>query len=142
MRTLTRPDQLVRSPRRDERHAIRRIFCSTLALGRPVTVDGIHAYTAFSLDWYLDHPDRARVHLDGHRVTGYVLVGTDEAAHQAHQRRAAATYLSALTKLAIAGRLDPEARRFHWLRIRDGWHLHWDAPVRPADAHIHLNLVP
>lgn len=142
MRTLTARDQRVRVPRRDDRDAIRQIFSSTLALGRPVTVDGLCAYTDFSLGWYLGHENAARVHLDGHHVTGYVLVCTDEVAFDAHQRMAAATYLAALARLALGGRLDRDARRFHHLRIRDGWRLHRYAPERPADAHIHLNLTP
>ena len=142
MRTLTDREQLVRTARRDDRTAIRQVFASTLALGRPVTVDGLRAYTDFSLGWYLGRDGAAQVHLDGRRVTGYALVCTDEAVYTAHQRGAAASYLVTLAKLAAAGRLDREARRFHGLRIRDGWHLHRHAPERPAGAHVHLNLVP
>jgi hypothetical protein len=135
-------DWRVRTARRDDREAIRRIFSSTLVLGRPLTVDGLSAYADFSLGWYLDCAESASVHLERHRVTGYVLICTDEATFDAHQRRAAVTYVAALARLAAGGRLGPDARRFHRLRLRDGWALHRHSPERPADAHIHLNLLP
>lgn len=139
---LTAPAE-VRTARRDDRAEVRRIFLATLALGRPVTVDGARAYADFSLGWFLDRGGPAvQVHLEDHQVTGYLLVCTDEDDHAAHQRRAAAHYLASLARLAVDGRLRGDSRRFHALRLRDGWDLYRNGPVRPADAHIHLNLLP
>ena len=142
MKARVLEDCLVRRARRDDREEIRRIFASTLALGRPVSVGGVGAYADFSLDWYLDGSDAAQVHLERHHVTGYVLVCTDEDAYEAHRRRAALRYGRALLRTMANGHLDAEARRFHRLRIQDGWRLYRQGPVRPADAHIHLNLRP
>lgn len=141
MRTSVASAVRVATP--DDALAVRTVFASTLALGRPVLVEGVGAYTDFSLDWYLDRAGEAvHVHVEDTRVTGYVLVCTDEDAYDAHQRGAAVTYALALARLGVRGRLRGEARRFHQLRLQDGWDLYRSAPIRPADAHIHLNLLP
>lgn len=123
--------------------AVRHVFLSTLALGRPVTVDGVGAYADFSLNWYLDADGgMAAVHTEGGHVDGYVLVCTDEAAYERDQRIEALRYLWRLSGLAMRGRLRGTAWQFHRLRLKDGWQLYNAGPIRPADAHIHLNLLP
>ena len=127
----------------DDHDRIRAVFARTLALGRPVTVDGLDAYARFCLDWYLDAPGgTVAVHTDDGVVEGYVLVCTDEEAFDRHQRRAALRYLLALVALAVRGGLTGDTWRFHRLRLLDGWYLFRHAPVRPAPAHLHQNLLP
>lgn len=122
---------------------IRHIFMSTLALGRPVTVAGVDAYADFSLGWYLDPAGGdVAVHTDADEVDGYILVCTDEDACDRQRFPAAARYVFRLGWLAVRGRMRGEAWRFHRLRIRDGWNLYNAGPVRPAEAHVHLNLLP
>lgn len=134
----------------DEDHdAIRSIFRSTLALGRPATIGGLELYEEFALDWYLDTRGAAAVHRSGRPgrhpapdIDGYVLVCVDERRFERDQRRAAVRYLRRVSTRWLAGSLSPASRRFHRLRIEDGWYLYRHAPVRPAPAHVHLNLLP
>lgn len=140
MRSTTR---LVRPATSQDHEAVRSIFTSTFALGRPVHVEGIAPYTDFSLDWYLQRgSDAVFVHIEEKDVTGYLLLCTDQDDFEDHQRRAALRYVSAVLRLAARGRLRGDARRFHLLRVRDGWELYRNGPMRPAAAHVHLNLLP
>lgn len=92
--------------------AIRSIFAATVALGRPVLVDGLGAYADFSLDPYLHGPgSEVVVHVDDGVVNGYVIVCVDQVAFETIRRRAAVRYVAQIGWLAATGRLRGTAFR-------------------------------
>jgi hypothetical protein len=132
-------------------HAVRRVFRSTLALGRPIPfpLPGLARYEAVCLDWYLGpgRDDAAVVEHDG-TVVGYALVCTDEAGHARATRDAAVRFAAWAAPRVVARRLPEPARTFWRLRLADGWAA-WRRSRRPHQpgggvpppAHAHLNLV-
>jgi hypothetical protein len=131
-------------------HAVRHVFRSTLALGRPMPfpLPGLARYEAVCLDWYLGPgcDDAAVVEHDG-TVVGYALVCTDEAGHARATRDAAVRFAAWAAPRIVARRLPEPARTFWRLRLADGWAA-WRRSRRSAGAgdapplaHAHLNLV-
>jgi hypothetical protein len=128
-------------------HAIRQVFRSTLALGRPVPfpLPGLARYEAICLDWYLGpgRDDVAVVEQDG-TVVGYALVCTDGGGHTRGTRDAAIRFAAWAAPRIAARRLPDPARTFWRLRLVDGWAA-WrrsrHTSASPPAAHAHLNLV-
>ncbi|MBA2280178.1 MAG: hypothetical protein H0W25_02950 [Acidimicrobiia bacterium] len=111
--------------------AVRHIFRSTIALGRPLGAPppALRTYEGLCLDWYLGAGRAdARLLADGERVLGYALVCTDEDAYHRWSRRRA---------LRAALRVVPAATtsRFWRLRLRDAATLR--SSPRPVGAHAH-----
>lgn len=124
---------------------VRRIFRSTVALGRPVgfAVAGWARYESLCLDWYLGAGRAdAAVLVAGDQVRGYVLTCTDEGAFERWQRRSAARFATWATGAALSPRLDPDARRFLQLRLRDGFTTWRSGGAHPMPAHVHVNVEP
>lgn len=143
MTVSTRSRGLVRPADETDLVAVRRIFGATVALGRPVAVAGIDAYARFSLEFYATHrAGHVAVHERDGLVNGYVLVATDEDAHDRWQRWAAARYVACIASQRATGRLRGAAWAFHRDRLRDGWALYNAGPRRAAPAHVHCNLLP
>jgi hypothetical protein len=124
-------------------HAVRQIFRSTLALGRPVPfpLPGLTRYEAVCLDWYLGpaRDDAAVVEHDGH-VVGYALVCTDAAGHARATRDEALRFAAWATPRVLACRLPEPARTFWRLRLLDGWTAWRRHSGTPPAVHAHLNL--
>jgi hypothetical protein len=123
---------------------VRGVFFDSFALGRPLAPDlpGLHRYAELALDWYFGPgaADSAVVEAESGTVVGYVLVCTDQAGFERWQRRAAARYLAAGALVGLAPWAPAASRRFHRLRIRDGWDLLRRSPGVPVRAHAHFNL--
>lgn len=124
--------------------AVRAIFRSTLVLGSeaPIPLDGLEAYEALCLDWYLG-PGRSNAGLaEGPRgAEGYALVCLDPEGFTRWRRRATARYLRATGTDLLAGRLAGPTRRFHLLRIRDAAGLLGSpGAAEGVTAHVHLNV--
>lgn len=131
--------------------AVRRIFRDTVLLGEPVpfALPDLDRYEDLCLGWYLGPgrrwagvlveergPEQASTPL------GYVLVCPDEAGHARWLRRRAARFTARVLGGLVVGRYPPPARRFWWLRLRDGARAWRSAPPPPAPVHVHLNLDP
>lgn len=142
-----RPAVAVRGLRPGDDEHVVRLFRDTLVLGRPLgfSVPHLDAYTRLCLHWYLHHErSHAAVLEDDGAIVGYVLVCTDSSAFDRWLRRAAARYLLGLAPALVwswvRGTSSPSARRFHVLRLRDGWDAWRHSPSAPAPAHAHFNL--
>lgn len=128
--------------------AVRRLFRATLGFGTPVLfpLPGLARYECLCLDWYLGpgRGDAAVLDRDG-EVVGYVLVGTDPAAHEAALRDEAVRFTTWAAPRVALRRLPEPARTFWRLRLVDGWHA-WRHGRRtggpPVPAHVHMNLDP
>lgn len=124
--------------------AVRRVFRSTLALGRPVPfpLPGLDRYEALCLGWYLGpgRTDAAVVEDDG-EVVGYALVCTDAAGHARATRHTAVRFTAWVAPRLVARRLPDPARTFWRLRLLDGWTAWRRAGATPPAAHAHLNLL-
>jgi hypothetical protein len=133
----------IRPVRSGEEDEVRRIFRTTLLLGQPLPFEDrtLSGYSRLCLDWYLTWGTVLVAAVDG-QVRGYLLACLDQRAYERWSRRHAATWgLRAATRIAI-GACRGQARRFAWLRIRDGLATVWSAPTAPMPAHAHLNLDP
>lgn len=144
---LHAPPQAIVRPLRTtvDEAGVRRIFRATVALGRPVdfALSGWARYESLCLDWYLGAGrPAAAVLVAGDQVRGYVLTCTDEAAFERWQRRAAARFAAWATGAVLSPRLDPDARRFLQLRLRDGVAAWRSAGPHPMPAHVHVNIEP
>lgn len=133
---------LVLRPRHpDDDTEIRRILRATLQLGRPLAVDAgdLTGYESLCLDWYLER-GRVIVAVEAGRIRGYLLACLDQPAYERWARRRALRWgAAALADIAVGRRRD-DARRFAWLRIRDGLAAWRSAPAAVLPAHAHFNL--
>lgn len=135
------PAAVIRPLRPGEAGDVRRIFRETLLLGRPLpfTPRELDHYEALCLDWYLHHGTVLVVDQD-EAVHGYLLACLDQDAFDRWaQRRAVRWGARTLLRIAV-GRTRGDARRFAWLRIRDGLAAWRQAPAPPHPAHLHVNL--
>jgi hypothetical protein len=123
--------------------AIRRIFRSTVLLGRQLPFGGriVDRYEALCLDWYLTsgRRDAAVVESDDGAIAGYALVCTDEDSFRSWNHRHAASYAVRSVPRALRR---GDAASFVRLRLRDGWMLWRHGGTSPMPAHAHLNLTP
>lgn len=136
-------DVRIRPVRSGEEDEVRRIFRTTLLLGQPLPFEDrtLSSYSRLCLDWYLTRGTVLVADVDGH-VRGYLLACLDQPAYERWSRRRAATWgLRAAARIGIGACRGP-ARRFAWLRIRDGLATLRAAPAAPMPAHAHLNLDP
>lgn len=131
----------------DER-AVREIFQSTIALGRPFPFssdgrrDHLRPYEDLCLGWYLDEGRAsAAVLRDGSAVLGYALVCLDPPSFERWQRRATARFLRIVLPRLAAHRYPTPVDRFYELRLRDGWRMWRARRCQPALPHAHLNSV-
>jgi hypothetical protein len=128
--------------------AVRAIFRSTLALGRPFPFasdgrrDHLRHYEQLCLGWYLDRGRRSAAVLRvDESVVGYALVCLDPVGYERWQRGAVATFArSVLPRLAIRAYPTP-VQRFYRHRLRDGWRTWRSRRHVPVLAHAHLNVI-
>lgn len=120
---------------------IRRIFRTTLLLGRPVHagVGDLAGYEALCLDYYLTHGEVV-VAVEHDRVRGYLLACLDQAGYERWARRRALRWGAGAIAGILTARRRGDARRFAWLRVRDGLATWRHAPAAVLPAHAHLNL--
>lgn len=134
---------VVRPLRPGDDDAIRRVFRSTLALGRPLPFDlpDMDAYERVSIDWFLGPGRAAAAVLEAEgEVVGYALVALDhESYHRWAVRQAVAWGARAVVQLGLR-RGSARARRFIWLRLVDGLANTRAAPPPPGLAPMHFNL--
>jgi hypothetical protein len=125
-----------------EEAQIRRIFRATLLLGRPLPIETeLAAYEHLCLDWYLTSGEVVVAVEDGH-VRGYLLACLDHAAYERWARRQGLRWGTGELLRITCGRRRGDARRFSWLRMRDGVASWRHAPPPVFPAHAHLNLDP
>lgn len=131
--------------------AVRRTFRDTILLGEPVpfALPDLDRYEDLCLGWYLGPGRRWAGLLVEHggpgqasTPVGYVLVCPDQAGHARWLRRRAARFTARVLGGLVVGRYPRPARRFWWLRLRDGARSWRSAPIPPAPVHVHLNLDP
>ena len=133
----------IRPLRSGEQDEVRRIFRATLLLGKPLPFDDrtLASYERLCLDWYLKRGTVLVADVNGD-VRGYLLACLDQPGYERWSRRRAASWgLRAGVRIAVGACRGP-ARRFAWLRIRDGLATVRGAPAAPLPAHAHLNLEP
>jgi hypothetical protein len=133
----------IRPLRSGEEDEVRRIFRTTLLLGQPLPFEDrtLAGYSRLCLDWYLTRGMVLVADVDG-QVRGYLLACLDQPSYERWSRRRAAIWgLRAAARIAFGACRGP-ARRFAWLRIRDGLATARSAPDAPMPAHAHLNLDP
>ncbi len=120
---------------------IRRILRTTLQLGQPLGVDAgdLAGYESLCLDWYLER-GQVIVAVEAGRVRGYLLACLDQPAYERWARRRAVRWGAAAVGEIAIGRRRADARRFVWLRIRDGLTAWRHAPRAVLPAHAHFNL--
>ncbi len=133
---------------RDGDDAVREIFRSTIALGRPFPFasdgrrDHLRPYEDLCLRWYLEagRADGALLRSSG-TVVGYALVRLDVESFERWQRRATIRFLRrVLPRIAVRAYPTP-VDRFYRLRLRDGWSLWRARHELPQLPHAHLNVV-
>ncbi len=134
----------VRQLRAEDRTAVRRLFASSMLLGKrhDVHLAAFDIYTDLCLGWYLDvgRADAAVAEADG-RVIGYALVCSDPTAQAEWVRRRLPALMGRVLWLLVTFRLDRVSRRFYWHRARDSWEL-WragSAPLHPVHAHLNVD---
>lgn len=134
---------VLRPMRAGEECEVRRIFTETIVLGRPSGFGHgeLTAYRNLCLDWYLEHGEVTVADVDG-KVRGYLLACLAQRRYERSARRRALRWLLQSLVALLLGRLRGDARRFTWLRIRDGWASWRHAPSAVYPAHAHLNLDP
>ena len=133
----------IRPLRSGEEDEVRRIFRATLLLGQPLPFEdrSLVSYSRLCLDWYLTRGTVLVADTDG-QIRGYLLACLDQPGYERWSRwHAAAWGLRATARIALGTCRGP-ARRFAWLRIRDGLATVWTAPAAPMPAHAHVNLDP
>lgn len=137
------PSLILRPGRASDAGEIRRILRATLQLGAPLGVDAgeMGGYESLCLDWYLDHGNVV-VALEDGRVRGYLLACLDQPAYERWARRRAVRWGTGAIGEIVIGRRRGDARRFAWLRVRDGLTAWRQAPRAVLPAHAHLNLDP
>jgi hypothetical protein len=136
----------IRPLRAPDEPELRRVFRSTIAMGRPVSHDAaadaaLRPYERLSLEWYLG-PGRAHASVlhDDDRVVGYALVCVEPDAFARWQRRAGARFAAQVVPRLALRRYPASIRRFYRLRLRDGWDLWRHADDRVAGLpHAHFN---
>lgn len=132
---------LLRPRQPDDDAEILRILRSTLQLGQPLGVDAgdLTGYESLCLDWYLER-GHVIVAVEAGRIRGYLLACLEQSAYERWARRRAVRWaVAALAQIAVGQRRD-DARRFAWLRIRDGLTAWRSAPPAVLPAHAHFNL--
>lgn len=137
------PGVRIRPMRPGEEDEVRRIFTATLLLGQPLPFEHptLVDYARLCLDWYLTQGAVLVADVDG-EVRGYLLACLDQRAYERWVRRRAIVWGVRATCRIAVGRCRGPARRFAWLRIRDGLTATRTAPPAPMPAHAHLNLDP
>ncbi|HUC04219.1 MAG TPA: hypothetical protein VL961_02400 [Acidimicrobiales bacterium] len=122
---------------------LRRLFHSTLVMGRPLpfSLDDGGRYESMCLDWYLGsgRPQAAVVDAGG-EVVGFALVCTDQAAYMRWARARAARYLTYSLRTLVHTRPRSPVAKFHRTRLRDGWVM-LRSPAPPYRAHAHVNVL-
>lgn len=137
----------LRPMRTDDVDDVRRLFRTTIALGRPVPFPftDVGRYEALALAWYLRpgrHGDHAVLTDAADRVVGYALVCVAQGAYERWARRAAGRWAAVTVGRLARRRYGAAEARFHRLRLYDGWVSWRRGPTAPLPAHAHVNLDP